>query len=441
MEVTWNGNLYPLFRGRIDDYNIQADFADRTVDFTFMDGLAFLQGVQLSTGVYEAMRTGDLIGTVLDLAGWTGPRDLDHGATFVPFWWTEGTDAFAAIQDLVKSEGPPAVAYQAPDGTFVFRDRHHRLLRTESLESQATFAAEEISCDAPAVSGYGLAKPFSYSHGLRDIVNKVSFDVTERSPSAFLTAVWTSDSSYSLAIGESVEISISGSDPFRDAISPVAGTDFTTTGAGTVNVTLNRTSGVSAKITLLAVGGAVVVSDLQLRARPIPVNRTVQIIRQDTASIGQHGERSYPDGAPWANANDAAAIANMVLLHYAQRRPTVQIRIVTTDPAHFIQVLLRTVSDRIHIKNDEMRLDDDFFVERVTHTIQRINQSGKPPVHSVVLGCEKQLNLTSNPFTFDKRGAGFDDGVFDPITADNASTVFIFDHPVQGLFDTGLFGT
>lgn len=441
IEATWNGNLYPLFRGKIDDYNMKVDFSDRTVDFTFLDGMSLLQGVQLSTAVYTSQRTGALIDTILDLAGWTGGRDIDLGATVVPFWWVEGTDALSAIQDLVKSEGPPSVAYQAPDGTFVFRDRHHRLLRTESLASQGTFASAEMVCDAEPAGGLGFTKPFVYAHGWRDIVNKVVFEVSERTPSGSLSDVWTSDDTITLGVGQSTEIQISTNDPFTDAVTPVAGTDFTLLGAGTLNVVLDRTSGQSAKISLLAVGGAVTVSGLKLRAKPIPVVRTVKVERSDTGSMSRHGERNYPETAPWANANDADAIAGMILLHYSSRRPTVQLRIVTSDPAHFLQVLLRTVSDRIHITNAEAGLDDDFFVERVTHTIQRINQTGKPPVHAVVLGCEKDLETVANPFTFDKRGAGFDDGVFDPVKADNPSTVFIFDDPIQGQFDVGLFGT
>lgn len=441
-EVSWGGNTYPLFTGRIDDYNIKADQGDRTVDFTFLDGLALLQGVKLSTGIYQSMRTGSLVNTILDLVGWTAPRSIDNGATIVNFWWAENTDALTAVQDLVKSEGPPSVAYVAPDGTFVFRDRHHRILRGQSIDSQATFSASALDdCTvSPAVTGFHFTKPFTYSHGWRDIINSVAFEVSEREVDSALSVVWSSDSTISLAIGESTEITVSG-EPFMNAVTPVAGTDFTVSGAGTVQVVLDRTSGASAKITLLAIGGSVVVSNLQLRARAIPVQRTIKIVRKDSGSISAHGEKTYPDPAPWANAQDAAAIANMILLHYAQRRPTVQLRVVTSDPAHFIQVLTRTISDRIHITNGEMGLDDDFFVERVTHTITRRNMTGRAPVHTVVLGCEKQLETTANPFRFDVRGAGFDQGVFDPIQADDAATVFIFDHPTQGKFDTGLFGT
>jgi hypothetical protein len=444
--VDFNSQVIPLFRGRIDDFDVHADYGDRTVSFTFLDGLNDLAGVKLSTGVYASLRTGDLVNTVLDLAGWTGARDIDRGATVVRYWWLEGTDALTAITDLVKSEGPPAVAYVDPSGTFVFRDRHHRLQRTQSRDVRATFTAERLEdCTAgsPPATGFDMAKPFTYAHGWRDIVNTVTFDVEERAPSGELTAVWTDESSYALAAGQAVDIEVSSSDPFLGAVTPVPGTDvlFTTSGGGTVDAVLSRDSGASARLTLRAVGGPVTVTSLQLRARSLEVRRTVKVSASDPGSVSQNGERSYPDPAPWANAADAEAIAYMILLHYAQRRPTVQLRVVSQDPAHFMQVLTRTVSDRIRIVNGEMGLDDDFFVERVTHTVQRIGRPGSPPVHAVVLGCEKDLVISSTPFTFDQRGAGFDQGVFDLAPADNPDTVFVFDDPAQGRFDSGIFGT
>lgn len=441
-QITWSGNTYPLFIGRIDDYTIKADFSDRTVDFTFLDGLNDLQEIKLSTEVYSSMRTGELINTILDLVGWTGGRAIDNGATIVKFWWAEGTDAFQAINDLVASEGPPAIAFIAPDGTFVFQDRHHRLQNDMSINVQATFAEKMLGdCTAPAVTGFHFTPPFTYAHGWRDIVNSVDFSVDERQQDDELTAVYSSEDNINLAIGQAYEITFSGNDPFVNAITPVAGTDYTTVGAGTLNVTLSRTSGASAKLTLLAVGGSITIQTMQVRANAIPVKRTIKVHREDGASIATHGERTYPGNSPWANANDADAIASMVLLRYAQRRPTVQLRVVTQDPVHFVQVLSRTVGDRIHIVNGEMGLDDDFFVERVTHQIQRFNVAGQPPVHAVVFGCEKASDQSTNPFRFDVRGAGFDQGIFDPIAADDSSTVFVFDHPVQGVFDFGLYGT
>lgn len=440
-EVTWNGTVWPLFRGRLDDYDLKADRKDRRVSFTFLDQLSVVQGVTLSTGVLFGQRTGDLINYILDWIGWDGPRDIDPGATVVNVWWEDSTDALDAIQKLVRSEGPPSIAYAAPDGTFVFRDRHHRLLRTQSLDVQAHFASAAMDCASPAVTGLDYATPFAYSNGWRDITNSVTFDVAERSPDPNLSDVWTSESTYSLSIGQSLVLHVSGSDPFVDAVPPVLGTDYALSGAGTLQVSLSRTDGQSTKIILLAVGGSVVITGLKLRARAIPVRRTLKVTEEDASSITQNGARSYPNDAPWASYEDASAIARMVLLHYATRRPTVQIRIVAQDPAHMAQILQRTISDRIHIRNDEIGLDADFFIEQVAHTVRRINQSGQPPVHSVVFGCEKDLELSANPFTFDLRGAGFDQGVFDPVKSDAAATVFIFDDDVNGQFDFGMFGT
>lgn len=155
VETVYDNVLYPLFVGRIDDLDVHPDRDNRTLDITALDLLALFQGTRISTELYEAQRTGALVHVILDAIGWTLPRDIDLGATFVPWWWLEETDAFQALTDLVRSEGPPAIAYVAPDGTFTFRDRHHRLLRPQSLTPQASFAAAAAGECSPAY-GYGI---------------------------------------------------------------------------------------------------------------------------------------------------------------------------------------------------------------------------------------------------------------------------------------------
>lgn len=164
VETVVANTLYPLFTGRVDDFEVHPDRGDRSADITALSLLALLQGVKISTELYASQRTGTLIGVVLDAVGWTGPRDIDLGATFTPWWWAEEADAFTALTDLLASEGPPSIAYVGPDGTFIFRDRHHRLTRAASLTPQATFTYERpaecatgggSTCDGFGECGFG----------------------------------------------------------------------------------------------------------------------------------------------------------------------------------------------------------------------------------------------------------------------------------------------
>ncbi|MDJ1137930.1 hypothetical protein [Streptomyces iconiensis] len=444
VDVTLDDVVYPLMRGRVDDFEVHPDRTDRSVDITGLDDLSLLQ-TDISTEVYEARRTGFLIGVILDSVGWTAPRDLDLGATHVPWWWAEGKDAFTALTELLDSEGPPSIAYVAPDGTFTYRDRHHRLLRENSLIPQATFAARLVDCESPPVSGFSYLPPFEYSHGWRDIINDATFDIEERRPDE-PSVVWESDDTISLTIGQSTQVHIQTSDPVRDVLDLVPGTDIIYSGPGVITSTVSRRAGQAITVNLMAHGGPVTITRLQVRAQPIPVVRTVQVTAEDAVSIQQHRRRTYPESAPWAGQHDAYAIAQLLFAQYAQRRPTVQLHLVSADRDHLLQILTRGISDLITIKNGELGLDADFHIERVQHTLRRMRDGdpdcGAGPVHYAVLGCERYgQQYAANPFTFDKVGAGFDDGVFDPIATDDPSRIFIFDHPVQGCFDVGVFAT
>jgi hypothetical protein len=290
------------------------------------------------------------------------------------------------------------------------------------------------------MTDFSFTAPFEYEHGWRDIINNVVLPVEERLVDSELSVVWSTDSPFTIANGQTVQLTVSAQDPFLGAVTPVSGTDVIFTG-GTITAALDRTSGQSVTLSLTSTSGTLTVSSVQLRALSVPVAQTTKIIEQDAASITTHGEQIYPDSAPWAGQGDALAIAQVILAHYAQRRPIVQMRVVAQDTAHLLQILTRTISDRITIRNGELGLNNDFHIESVTHAIRRIN-TGRLPVHAAVFGCERRLiPLTTTPFTFDVAGRGFDQGQFVGVGVDDPSTVFIFDHPTNGKFDTGVFGT
>lgn len=291
-------------------------------------------------------------------------------------------------------------------------------------------------------------EPFGYEHGWRDIVNDVSFDIDERRPDTYTTVVWESTDTYSLGLGQNLRVQAKTSDPFRKAITPVPGTDITFHGAGTIAANLSRHSGQSTTISITAIGGPVTITRIRLRATAVPAVRAIKVSAADSVSIQRHGLRSNPDDAPWANANDAAAVAQLLLAHYAQRRPSVQLRLVSSDPEHLLQILQRTISDLITIRHSELGLYADFHIESIEHSLTRMpadeetDAGCEQRVHYATLGCERTgLVVPTNPFTFDVDGRGFDDGVFDPTAADDPTQVFIFDDPEQGRFDHGRFGT
>jgi hypothetical protein len=294
------------------------------------------------------------------------------------------------------------------------------------------------------VPDYQFIPPFEYSHGWRDIVNDVVLAVEERRPDAALSAVWESTSTISLAIGQSATVDVQASEPFLDAQDIEDGYDIIYNGAGIPSTLLSRRSGQSAAITITAIGGSLTVTYLRLRARSVPVVRTVQVAAADSTSITRHGQRTYPEEAPWAATGDALAVAQLLLAAYSERRPTVSMRIVSSDLPHHLQIVERQISDLITIRHGELGLHGDFYIENIGHTLARmVGQDDCPgPVHYATFGCERSgVVVPDNPFTFDVAGAGFDDGVFDPTAADNPETVFIFDHATQGQFDVGLFGT
>lgn len=440
IKTAFEGTEYFIHTGRIDDFTVHVDRGDRTVDFTTLDGLSILQGSRLSTELLPGLRTGEIVHKILDNVGWTGPRDIDPGATHVPWWWSED-NAFDALQEILRSEGPPAVAFVAPDGTFTYKDRHHRILDDSALVPQAAFSAALIECDAPAVTGLDYTAPFVYEHGWRDIINSVTISVEERVPDPGFSVIWSTNSIIVIENGETVTVDVEANEPFIDLQTLVPGVDAIWNFAVTLSAAQFRRSGQSVQIDITASGGTATITYFQVRGRSVPVARTTKITVEDSVSIAAHGKRTFPSDVPWVNTHDALAVASLIIAHFSERRPMVEMRVVAQDPQHLIQILSRSISDRITIRNDELGLDSDFHIENISHTIRRIDPEHLP-VHSVVFGCEKVLADSGlNPFTFDKAGAGFDDGTFGLSGIDDPGTVFIFDHPVQGQFDTGLFGT
>ena len=427
IERVVSGVTYTLFRGHTDDGPINPDRDSQSVTFSLVDSLADFKGVQLSTPLYQGIRTGTAIGLVLDAVGWTGGRDLDLGASVLPWWWVEGADALQVLDQLVRAEGPPALLTMGADGSIVFRDRHHRITRTASTTSQGTWRAQDRQVPQ-------MAKGFVYDAGWRLIVNSAQVAVGVRKPGGF-GPVWSSSDTIALSDGESTVIQATASDPFYGAVTPTAGTDWTAR-SGVMTAQLLRDSGASVGIRLTATGGPAVITNLQLRAFPVPVVNTVTVSAVDSQSVTDYGPRGLPSGneIPWVNPYDAAAILGLIVATRAQPLVQLQVRFVPgTDAQECAAVLARNLSDRVTVVEPGTGVNGDFYIERISHRL-----TGELD-HEVTFGLEAAPAAISPVFRFNTAGAGFDQGKFGD--GQNVGTsVFRFNTSGQG-FDQGVFAS
>ena len=401
-----------IYRGFLDDYTLSPNRGDRAVTMSCLDLMArFQQANPLSTPLYASIRTGDAIGYILDALGWpSGDRDLDPGASTIRWWWEEGADGLTALARMLAAEGPPAICYVDTSANFVYRDRHHRYLRSASTASQATFTSGSSAETSTTVT---YSQPMTYDTGWRDICNTIIAAVGQRNQAA-LGVVWQTDATIAVPAGSTTTVIAQASDPFVNAVTPVAGTDYTLL-TGSATASLSRTSGQSTTITFTDSGSGSIVTALQLRANPVTVARTVQVTVTDTASQDDYGVRGLPDGIDLAGSGatveDAVAVATIFVTRYAQRQPIVTIPVNNLNDKRLTQQLARDLSDRVHITDSETGLDDDFFIEQISHAT-----SGSGRVLTTTFGCEKA-------------------------DATSPSSLFTFDDATNGKFNTGKFGT
>jgi hypothetical protein len=399
-----------LFEGVIDDHDVDLDHPAKAYTARCLDAWGRPAGEKLSTPLYRGIRTGDAIGLVLDAAGWTGGRDIDPGTTAMPWWWAEDDDAASAIEKLVDSEGPPAIAY-VWGGVFVFRDRLHRLTRTASQTSQADFTNVILPAGSGPVGAFKIEEgSFRHDQGQKHIVNAVSFTVEERR-AVDPGMVWETDDPVVVPASSSTVLHVQTSDPFYDAIVPATGIDYVVESGSAPTVTLSRTSGRSLVINLAGGGSQAVIRGMRLRATSVPVARSVKVTAEDAGSITDNqGRRTWGRDVPFANAYDAQAIADRIIATWADARPRIVFTIAAMywDPATREQVLERAISDRVTVRDDDTGTDADFVIERVEHRIRKLGM-----VHRLTLWCQ-QADPAGAPnfFTFGVSGKGFTDGVF-----------------------------
>jgi hypothetical protein len=433
-----NGNTTTVFNGPIDDLDVDPNASAKDFTAVCSDGWGKPGDTKLSTPVLQGQRTGKLVQTILDAIGWPSGnayRSIDWGVTVVPFWWEEGTDASTAIAKIVHSEGPPAIAY-VQNGKFFFRDRHHRVANPESLTSLGTYTH---TIPAGAVGGDHkiLRGSFRYNHGLKNIVNTATIEVTPRAPGPEVV-VWSIDGALMLGSGEVRTFELRTDDPFINMQTPDNTLDYTLD-SGSVSWSLDRDSGQSATLTMTGGGGGTAISTgLRIRATPLTAGPVQKFSASNPASQATFGTNDWAGEAPWAYYYDAQVVCDRVVGIYSQPSPSISFDVDgVLGAATLTRILGTAVSDRITVRNDELGLNADFMVEQITHTVTKMGVR-----HVQTIGAQiAEPYQAEDPFVFDTATPlvnGFGNGRFALDVGYNPVTMFRFDVAGVG-FDQGVF--
>lgn len=419
-----------LFNGVLDDFDIDRSAPAKDFQATCLDGWGRPGAEKLSTELFTGLRTGDAVNIVLDEIGWTGGRSVDRGATTLPWWWAEGDDAATAVEKIVDSEGPPAIAY-VEAGTFYFRDRHHRITRTRSTVSQSTWTHAIPSGSAPGT--LKVAPDYDYDFGLKNIYNTVDLTVDERVPTA-RGEVWTADDVWNLADGSTLTLDVDASDPFLRAVTPEQDVDYEVV-VGNVTVWLSRDSGQTVKIYVRPFAGtSALLRGMKLRADSVPVLRTYRVRAVESASVKLHGTQTWDRTLPYAGRYDAQNIAGIVTGAYSQARPALGLTIANVAAAYDAEIAARAISDRVTAVLDDTGLDADIFVERVQHEITKLGV-----IHRLTISGEPVVEQPANVFILDSAtNSVLDTNVLGYEGISSAGTVFILDSATQGVLDTNV---
>jgi hypothetical protein len=242
------------------------------------------------------------------------------------------------------------------------------------------------------------------------VLNDVIFTVDERGPASELTEIWASDAVYNIPVGGSLTITITTDSPFYGAA-----VSTMTVLSGSAGISINNTAGQTTDIFITDGGSGAQVTGISLVGYVVSALRTFQVSSSDSASIAAYGAKSGPDNAGKASVEDAQTIADLTVLTRKVRLPIVQFAVKGSNTTRMNECLNRNLSDRVKVIDAETGLNRDFFIEQITHNIIEAGA-----LHTTTFGCEAVSTATG---------------------LDSPTDVFIFDHPTNGKFGTGKFGT
>jgi hypothetical protein len=424
--VLCNGVLIArLFDGVTNTVEQTLTRPNRTVGVRALGRLSLLLDKRPhSYALYENIRTDQAISYLLDAVGWpAGTRVLDSGDTLLSYWWMDGTQSgMDVLNAILAAEGAGGCAYEQ-GGVFHFEGRQSRQTNNRSTETQWIFSdgfTDDPSCDSSltlvddpntlcnGVVGVILkdVNPSEFSSNPDEVVASVTATINQRTETT-VQKIWELGRALVLTPNQVFDLDAAVSDPYKSAVTPLLGTDYTIAAGSLVSVVLLQTTGVHVRTRWTAGPGGATIHGAtsngpQVRAVSLPViSQIVVSSTVDTSAFEPRYASRTQQMACWPEMarQQALDLVNSMASRYMQERRQAVIRVANLDSTHLLAMLDLRISDRVQWLQRHGAINDPYWIEQISHEI-----APGGSLHLVTLGLER---------VFDTIGGRFDEGTFD----------------------------
>ena len=363
--------------------------------------LGYLNKFEVSTAMFASKKAGELIGEILDVAGWSDDdRDLDDGIVEFPRFWCERTKTLKALRLVEETE--TGLLEEDAAGQIVYRDRHARSRDTRSTASQATYS--DASGAALAYSHINQINPlkFIYNelrariqlHSGSWILGSASLGVqTEIGGDAAVLWTHPETGSNSPGIDAGATRTFTAQYPSSGSANTARAVDFwqdltattdylandSADGTGT-----NRTANISVSLTKKAQSmdialtnghsATVYMTKLQAQGHAVSANDEFEVSASDGTSQTTFGKRTYPHPGKFVpDATEAQNWADFHLQAWKDPVPLLKLTMVgNRSTATLTDIMSREISDLVTVVatgGAGLGINESFFVEAVHHQL------------------------------------------------------------------------
>lgn len=390
--------VWPLGRQMVDEIDERTALGDYRVRIDAIGYETVLTRQAVTVAVMANPRVDQCVTALLDAVGWpSDKRRIAVADTTLLYWWCDEREPWTAMLELLASEGPGTFGVDR-EGVFYFENRNFRATEGRATTPQATLSSTDTG--GLWFTALRPTSPF------KNIRNRATYTTRRRALSS-LAKIWDYGGTLTLSANQTLTLIIRPADgnPFQNAVTPVAATDYTVSAGSLSAVSLSATSGLVAFLTLTAgASGATIVgvtsTGIQLRAQSLAVigETVVQNGVDASASIARYSPIPGAD-IPltlqiqgWAEVDvaNAQAVCDAWVLRQQYPRPLVTFTIRNADAAHLERILRSRVSDRLTLVDAQSGLDADVWINQLTLSIAGFQ--GR--TIALVVGAEKCDALT-----------------------------------------------